>query len=324
MKSWMNLRSIEAFVATVEAENMSKAAERLGLTQPAISQAISSLERAVGCQLIDRAVRPAKLTLAGTAFYKKATEVLDRAWELEQVVDLDLNKLLPLLRIGMVDSFAATAGPALVQELDSIAAQWSVASGYEDTSVRALLERRVDFIISPDDSFRQSDLIAFPIFEEPFFLIAPTNASKEAQTLEALAAEIPLIRYSRRSFFGGQVDHYLRQRTVVPQHRYELDTSDAVMAMVRAGIGWAITTPLVALKSHPLADQIRCHRLPDQPPKRRLWLIARRTEGAELAERIARAAHDAVMRHCVPEIIRLTPWLEDELLQANAPGQDRL
>lgn len=319
MKSWMNLRWIEAFVATIEDESMSKAAERLELTQSAVSQAIAGLERAIGCQLIDRSVRPSKLTLAGTAFYKKATEVLDHAWELEQVVDLDLNKLLPLLRIGMVDSFAATAGPALVQELDSIAAQWSVASGYEDTSVRALLERRVDFIISPDDSFRQSDLIAFPIFEEPYFLIAPKRAA--GRSLEALSAEIPLIRYSRRSFFGGEVDNYLRQHAVAPQHRYQLDTSDAVMAMVRAGIGWAITTPLVALKSHPAADELQCLRLPKEPPKRRLWLIARRTEGAELAERIAGAAHEAVMRHCLPEILKLTPWLEEELRAANAPPQ---
>jgi DNA-binding transcriptional LysR family regulator len=321
MKSWMNLRSIEAFVATIEDQSMSKAAERLGLTQSAVSQAISGLERAVGCQLIDRSVRPAKLTLAGSSFHKKATEVLDRAWELEQVVDLDLNKLLPLLRIGMVDSFAATAGPSLVQELDSIAAQWSVASGFEDTSVRALLERRVDFIISPDDTFGQFDLIAFPIFEEPFFLVTPKRASVKGKTIEALSDEIPLIRYSRRSFFGGQVDAYLRQRALVPPHRYEFDTSDAVMAMVRAGIGWAITTPLVALKSHPAAAQIECHRLPGPSPKRRLWLIARRTEGPELAERIAAAAHEAVMRHCVPELVKLTPWLEAELLEANAPAR---
>lgn len=325
MKSWMNLRSVEIFVAAVEEDTMSRAAERLGLTQSAVSQAIAALERAMGGQLIDRAVRPAKLTLLGTTFYKGASDLLGRVRELEQSVDLDLNRLLPLLRIGMVDSFAATVGPHLVKQLDTIAAQWSVMSGVNETSIRALMERRVDFMITSDNSHNQFDLIAIPIFEEPFFLVAPpAEAPGEApgdrtaeapgdRTAEALMAEMPLIRYSRSSFFGRQVDAYLRERALAPQHRYELDTSDAVLAMVSAGLGWTIATPLVVLKSMQSKGNLRCYPLNGPPLKRKLWLVAQRTENLELIERIATAARQATIRHCVPRILDLAPWMKGQV-----------
>jgi DNA-binding transcriptional LysR family regulator len=316
MKSWMNLRSIEIFVATVEDDSMSRAAERLGLTQSAVSQAISALEHTLDCQLIDRSVRPSKLTLAGATFYRKATELLDRARELEQVVDLDLSKPLPLLRIGMVDSFAATAGPHLVRELDNIAAQWAVGSGVNDTSVRALLERRVDFMITTDDSHRQFDIAAFPIFEEPFFIVAPRRASSSGQTVDTLGAVSALIRYSPRSFIGRQVDAYLQRRSLTLQHRYELDTSDAVMAMVAAGIGWTITTPLVVLKSRPATSEVHYHPLSGRPMKRTLWLMARKTESVDLAERIAGAAKEALQKHCVPKILKMAPWMRPHFERA--------
>lgn len=308
-KSWMNLRSIEILVAAVEEDSMSRAAERLALTQSAVSQAIANLESAIGRQLIDRSVRPMRLTLAGTSFYKKATELLDKARELEQLVELDLNKTLPVLRIGMVDSFVATAGPYLMQELDNIASSWSVGSGINETSLRALVERRVDFMITPDDSYRQFDVIAIPVFDEPFLIVAPAERGK---SVERVMAEKPLIRYSPRSLIGRQVDAYLQQQALVPEQRYELDTSDAVMAMVGAGAGWSITTPLAVLKSSPSTQQVRFHPLPSPGMRRKLWLMARHTESPELAERIAAAAREMVERHCLPQILKLAPWLKDQ------------
>lgn len=209
----------------------------------------------------------------------------------------------------MVDSFAATAGPHLVKELDMIAAQWAVGSGVNDTSVRALLERRVDFMITSDDTFRQHDLIALPVFEEPYVIVAPASVEVSRKTLDALRADMALIRYSPRSFIGRQIDDYLLRRSLNIQHRYELDTSDAVMAMVSAGVGWTITTPLVALKSKPSAKQVRFYPLSGLRLKRVLTLLARKSESAELAELIASTARDALIRLCLPDMLKLAPWL---------------
>ncbi|GGE29176.1 LysR family transcriptional regulator [Agaricicola taiwanensis] len=306
----MNIRFLEIFVSTIDNDGMSNAAEKLGLSQSAVSQAIANLEKSIGKQLLDRTVRPSRLTLAGSVFYEKATGLLNRIRDLEQMVDLDLNEPLPVLRIGMVDSFAATAGPALVKDLETVAGRWLVGSGLQDTSVRALLERRVDLAITSDETMLDSEILSLPIFEEPFFLVAPNEVGPKT-TIEALVGRYDFIRYARASFIGKQVENHLSQLSQTPSLRYEFDTSDAVMAMVSEGIGWTITTPLVALKSRPSERDVSFHPLPGAPFKRRLWLIARKSENSALAERVASAARRALIQRCLPRILEIAPWMKD-------------
>ncbi len=297
---------------------MSRAAKRLELSQSAVSQAIANLEKSIGSQLVDRSVRPARLTLLGTTLYKGAQELLAHAKNLEQSVELDMNKSLPLLRIGMVDSFAATVGPHLVKSLDTIAAQWSVQSGSNKTSIRALLERQVDFVISADDTYNLFDLTVLPILEEPFFIVAPASDDPTEKTEEELCQELPLIRYSRSSFLGRQVDDYLREHALNPQCRYELDTSDAVLGMVGAGIGWTIATPLVVLKSARRGDDLRIYPLSKAPMSRKLRLIAQRSENAELTQHIAKAAQDAIFDGFLAQITQLGDSQTSDALRIGA------
>jgi epsilon-lactone hydrolase len=72
----VEVRHLRAFVAVAEELNFSRAAERLYLSQPALSRQISALERAVGCQLLRRSTRRVELTLAGEALLERARVVL--------------------------------------------------------------------------------------------------------------------------------------------------------------------------------------------------------------------------------------------------------
>jgi DNA-binding transcriptional LysR family regulator len=72
----MNLRTFECFLILAEELNFSRAAERLHIAQPALSQQILSLEKQLGAQLIDRTRRPLHLTEAGQYFQAGARQVL--------------------------------------------------------------------------------------------------------------------------------------------------------------------------------------------------------------------------------------------------------
>ena len=61
-------------------------------------------------------------------------------------------------------------------------------------------------------------------------------------TMES-TTHLDLVRFSTRSFFGRRVEQHLRRVRVEPPRRLEFDTADAVMAMVGAGVGWAVATP---------------------------------------------------------------------------------
>jgi DNA-binding transcriptional LysR family regulator len=75
----MNLRDLECFVALAEELNFSRAAERLHVAQPALSQQIKRLESHLKAELVDRAQRPLRLTEAGSYFLTEARHILAAA-----------------------------------------------------------------------------------------------------------------------------------------------------------------------------------------------------------------------------------------------------
>ncbi|KIG03098.1 LysR family transcriptional regulator [Caballeronia concitans] len=74
----MNLRGLQCFIVLAEELNFSRAAERLHIAQPALSQQIRALEARLGSQLVDRGSRPLRLTEAGSYFHTEAREILQR------------------------------------------------------------------------------------------------------------------------------------------------------------------------------------------------------------------------------------------------------
>lgn len=317
-RGWLNMRTLEIFVAVVHANGMSGAAQMLGLTQPAVSQAIANLETSIKAKLIDRTTRPLKLTLIGSIIYKRSVEILDRARELEQVIDLELNETMPLLRMGMPNSFGSTAGPPLVKALAGMAAQWQILSGFNETSTRALIERQVDFIITSEDPVGGEGLVAVPIFQEPYIVVVPKGVGKSAEKLEEIGRSGPFIRYGNRSFIGRDVDAYLQRQGLEFPRRYQLDTSDAILAMVSDGIGWTISTPLCVLKYNPTL-QFDCLPLESPQLTRKFSLVSRSTESRDMTLSIAEAASNAIYDRCLPSLQRIAPWAAFPRLKIKLP-----
>ena len=72
----VEVRHLRAFVAVAEDLNFTRAAQRLYLSQPALSRQIRTLERVVGCELLRRSTHLVELTLAGSALFDRARKVL--------------------------------------------------------------------------------------------------------------------------------------------------------------------------------------------------------------------------------------------------------
>jgi DNA-binding transcriptional LysR family regulator len=141
----MELRQLRAFVAVAEDGTFTRAAERLGVVQPAVSQAVSRLEAELGLVLVERTSRRVALTGAGAAFLPEARGVLARLERAERAAaDLAAGET------GVV-RLASTAGaPELVHAL---AARLSaahpgvrieLARSRRSSKLRAVLDGEID------------------------------------------------------------------------------------------------------------------------------------------------------------------------------------
>jgi DNA-binding transcriptional LysR family regulator len=313
----IDLRALEAFVAVVEAGGMTAAARRLGTTQSAVSQTIAHLEETLGVQVLDRAVRPPQPTAAGDVLYDRAKALLADARELGRIVRAPAQGALPHLRIGLVDTFAATVAPHLIQALRDAAVQWSVRSGLSPEHEAALLAREVDIVVAGDVMQDTPGIERHELLREPFVLAVPQSYEGPTDTLDTLSRGLDFVRYTKRSFFGRKIEGHLRRLRLEPPHRLEFDTADAVMAMVAAGVGWAITTPLCFLQALAYAERIRCLPLPGPGFGRQLTLFSRADELGQLPARIAAEAAGVLSRDCLPAIAAHAPWM----VEAMAIGQ---
>jgi acetyl esterase/lipase len=122
----IELRHLRAFVAVAEELNFSRAAERLFVSQPALSRQIRSLERLMGCELLERSTHSVELTLPGEALLDRARSVLrdvDAAVQMAQSVGGELVGRVTRLWEPVIDLFESDAS------LDEVRGAWEDLMG---------------------------------------------------------------------------------------------------------------------------------------------------------------------------------------------------
>lgn len=307
----LSLRLLEIFVSVGQDGSMSAAAERLALTQAAVSQSILSLEGVLGTQLFDRSIRPLALTLAGTRALREARAIVGHARILLEVGRNAGSARLPLLRIGMLNSFATTAGAFVLDQLRDLADEWTVVSGFNATTYTALQDRVSDVIITTDESPVPDDVVALPLFYEPFLVVVPSAYRGRTGDLLALGKKLEFIHYGRDVHMSGTIHRYLESIGARPSRRYQFDTTDAALHMVSGGFGWTIITPLILLKSPSLLDAIRIVRLKDPGIGRNFVVAMRKGDSPGVAERIHAAVLTTLDEVVLPRLKNLLPGPAD-------------
>ncbi len=313
----LDLKSLKVFLTVAELANMTAAGRRLGLSQSAVSQAIRQLEDSVGAVLIARERRPLALTAAGVALQQRGGALVAEAETLFRAVREQAGTQAQLLRLGMVDSFAATVGPSLIKHLLSSAVQIQVGSGLSPGLGTSLLERRLDMIVTTDPPAASIALEHHAVLAERYVLLVPKSMAKgrarahDAHTLASLVDRMPLVRFNSDSHIGVQIDQYLRSRDMAPPNRLTIDTADSLVAMVAGGIGWALITPLCLLQARANPAEVLPLPLPDDGFGRALTLVSRAGEYGALPQKIARRAGELFTSDWAPQLARLAPWLAE-------------
>ncbi len=321
----LDMQALQVFVATAEERNMSNAAKRLGLTQSAVSQSIRQLEEQFGVVLFNRERRPLSLTPAGLALRNRGVLLLDDMSRLKAHVIDASRGIKPDVRVGLVDSFAGTCGPAFIKAMLLQSTTLSVRTGLTPYHSEALVGRDLDIVVSTDPLADLDGIDRRRLLSEQFLVITPkayTNKVRTPADLRELSEAQPIIRFNRQSHIGAQIERFLRRIDVRVPHRLEVDTADTLASMVAGEIGWAITTPMCLLQAGEYAKQVRLNFLGAPGGGRSMYLLARHDEYSHLFDEVYAIAHSiastslrrrlATIHGDLPKLVEIDKETQDE------------
>jgi DNA-binding transcriptional LysR family regulator len=312
----LDLRALRIFAAVAETGSMTAAARLTGLSQPAVSQAVARLEKDLGTVLFERGRRPLVLTPAGEALRAGARGLLAASVELRQDALHAAERAPSSVRLGLIDSFAATVGPRLVRTLRGQAERITLWSGISPGLWADLQDRRLDFMVASEPMNLVTSARRWKLVTEPFVLVLPKLLARHVTrpSLAELAGNHPFVRYSIRSHIGAQIERALAARRVEPPQSMEFDGTDALFAMVAAGLGWAITTPLCLAHGRGYADALAVMTMPGKQFSRTLYLISGPDSRPAVGARIAAEARRILLELVGGEIGALVPRAADAIV----------
>ncbi|MCQ9877822.1 LysR family transcriptional regulator [Pseudomonas aeruginosa] len=284
----MELRHLRYFIAVAEELHFGRAAERLGISQPPLSQQIQALEEEIGARLFERTNRRVELTDAGRLFLDESLQVLaqvDKAVLLARRAHLgELGEL----KIGFTSSAPFTSTiPSSIHAFRK--AYPDVHLDLQEMSSRqvlkALLEESLQVgVIRP---LALPDAVHWvELFREPLVAVLradhPLAAGSEDGLAIAALAEEPFVFFPR-SYGTGLYDQVIaltRQAGFSPRIAQEASEAMTIIGLVSAGLGVSI---LPASFRRTRVDGVVYRTLSDPEATTAVWLVRRQNEGSPLA-----------------------------------------
>jgi DNA-binding transcriptional LysR family regulator len=287
----MDTRQLAAFCAVVERKSFSQAAERLGVTQPAVSLQIRSLEQRLGRQLLDRSGRRVEPTEAGLRLYASAQRLLALEEHLlEELAADDEGAITGTLELGASTGPGGTVVPLLLCEFQELHPEVRVRLTVSDTQtvVDRVAERTLELGVV--GAGRRHRGVAFePFFNDEVVLAVPAEHrfANKTISLDDLNGE-HLIVMQEGAGVRQVIEDELRNAEIRLRDldvKLELGLQESVRSAVLGGHGIAFISRL-AIESDLDAGTVATARVRGLDPVREIYL-ARATGRSET--RAARA-----------------------------------
>lgn len=277
----INLKQLEAFVATAEFSSFTKAAEVMFLTQSTVSSHISALENVLGVRLIQRGARQrVTLTRDGELVYREARDILDRCQALQDLQNHDRQNqliigassvpgqcLMPEL---MADFLALYPGSHYVQlRGDSLRIHQYLSQGKANLGFVGIASNPKEFHYHP---VAEDRLVLITANKEPYQTMHKNGTSG----MDLL--HMPMILREENSGTRQEMERYLLRNQISPETLNiiaQIDNPEAIRSSVSRGLGVSIMSVLAA-REYLLAGRLLSFELGDQGAFRKIYLACRK------------------------------------------------
>lgn len=285
----MELRHLRYFVVVAEELHFSRAAERLGISQPPLSQQIRALEEDLQVRLFDRTSRAVQLTEAGRLFLAEARATLDQAQRARGIAARAHRGEIGELTVGLFPS-ALLAGPVAAAILGFRRQHLRVRLVLRELAVHAAVREmaagalEIGYLRHATRPEVPAGFALLEVMREPMMLVVHRGhrlAGGEAPVPLAELAEEPFIHFSPRS------DSALHEHVAAlcatagfePRIEQEANQNGSILALIGTGLGLSILPRSLCRLSLP---ELCVRPIAGAAATSRIWMAHRRRGGGPL------------------------------------------
>lgn len=225
---------VEMFISVVEHESINRASQTLNISQPALSRKVMRLEESLGVKLFHRAGKRLELTEAGKTTYQYALELR----KLHNQYLQELMKQHVVRRRSVTISASLTTLQSSLPDLISLFIQQEPSldiqtlTGKTHEVVTLVKEHRADIGLVAS-RIEEPGMGCVPLFDDHLKLVVPQGHpfTREAHlTISSLHA-IPMILFSKGTWYRILVDELFTKYRIVPEIKMEIDSFEAIIRL---------------------------------------------------------------------------------------------
>lgn len=255
----LNLSQLQTFVTVVAEGSMTAAADKLYLTQPAVSQQMKNLEDELGVELIVRGSKQIKMTAQGEVLYEHAKKILSLVQQTEISIKSVGAQLRGELRIGTLNSIGLHLMSPVVSRLLKYNPDFKIKVDYAtgDALIQSYKKGELDILVLPE--VEKHFKVTLPesksqvLFQEEMWLVG--SGKDEFYPPQLQLAEIKKIPYVHFAKEFPEFDQLLKDRVGTLQSVFESSNVGTLKRVIENGLGIGF------LPSHSIRKQVRGGRL---------------------------------------------------------------
>ncbi|MFV0521232.1 MAG: LysR family transcriptional regulator [Mangrovibacterium sp.] len=280
----MNIKQLRYFIGIVRHKSFSKAADELGLTQPALSLQIQKLEEECEFMLIDRSRKPLGISPEGMIFYEKALQILQLVDDLDRLSINMIDGIERQLRIGIIPTLSPYLVLLFVDELRRRHPELHL--NVEELTTREIVAKlnynEIDLGIFATP-IHAKNLEYKPLFYEKFYLyVSPIHPLYKMDEISIADINLDDVIYlSEGHCFRNQVDSIClaaQDRTRNLQYEYTSTSIESLKRMVEEQGGIAFI-PELAARNIPKGCEMMVKEIKGDNPTREISAAYLKTTG---------------------------------------------
>lgn len=235
----MNLNQLKYIVTIADELNITKASQKLYVSQPSLSQCIQSIEQELGAKIFERNTTPLKITYAGEVYINWARGILNSTEDIKkQISDISGNKSTKLI-IGISPYRSTCILPPVIKELKKEYPNCTIIVEEHPTTILHTMmeEGQIDILIDTPHP-NTLDYTSIPLIKENILIELPKSWEIEGEEISiSKLSEKPFIMLSKIQLLGKISRDLCNKNGFSPKVIIECHTVETAHSLVNQGLG---------------------------------------------------------------------------------------